>query len=94
MFDDMVTIIYLLLLCFLNLAWGQQDNEQRLDARSYGAYVGVFVALGLVTMFLPFLWFHFFHKKVNECEAMIREGQALYMSVSIYGIGGRASDDR
>jgi len=86
MFDDMVTIFYLLVLCFLNLAWqfrGETlEGAQTPDASAYGAYVGIFVALGIVTMGLPFLWFHFFYQKVLQCEEMIREGQSMYMSSS------------
>ena len=86
MFDDMVQIVYLLVLCLLNLAWqfrgGTAEGAQTPNAAEYGTYVGVFVALGIVTMGLPFLWFHFFHHKVMQCEEMIREGQSMYMSSS------------
>jgi len=79
MFDDLVTIIFLLVVVFLNLAASVNKQE---DASSYGSYVGVFLGLGLFTMGLPFVLFYFFDDTMQECETMIRDGQALYMSAS------------
>mmetsp|Transcript_26969 Transcript_26969/g.58941 ORF Transcript_26969/g.58941 Transcript_26969/m.58941 type:complete len:544 (+) Transcript_26969:65-1696(+) len=84
-FDDMVTLVYLVILVYLNLIWqfnGETAGEEDVGTMSYGIYFGLFFGLGMVSMGAPFLWFHFFYKKVQECEEMIREGQSLYMSCS------------
>lgn len=79
MIDDMVTMIYLVILCFVNLAVSLEKNP---DGNAYATYIGIFLGLGILTMALPFLWFHLFDSSVQDCERMIREGQALYMSAS------------
>jgi hypothetical protein len=79
MIDHIVTMIYLIVLCFINLAASVERNPH---SNAYVAYVGVFVILGFITMAFPFGWFWMFHSSVQECETMIREGQALYMSSS------------
>lgn len=79
MFDDLVTIAYLIILCFLNLA---ASVEQQGDPSAYGAYVGLFLGLGICIMGLPFVWFYLFQETVQVTEAMVRDGQALYMSTS------------
>lgn len=81
--DDLMTMLYLLVLCFVNLAISHQQLEaQGTSTLSYGTYVGIFLALGIVTISLPFVWFRMFNEKIQECEAMVRDGQALYMSAS------------
>ena len=81
-FDDLVSIIYLLILCFGNLAISTNSNTEQLQGSDYGTYVAVFVGFGLITMGAPFLWFNMLYGKVQECETMIREGQMIYMSCS------------
>ena len=81
-FDDLVSIIYLLILCFSNLAISTNSNTEQLQGSDYGTYVAVFVGFGLITMGAPFLWFNMLYGKVQECETMIREGQMIYMSCS------------
>lgn len=79
MIDDLVTMTYLLILCFVNLA---ASHDKQGDPSSYGAYVAVFLVLGIFTMLMPFVWFCVMDETVQECETMIRDGQALYMSAS------------
>jgi len=80
-FEDLVSIIYQLILCFSNLAIVANDSnvEQKSD---YGTYVAAFLAIGVVTMGAPFIWFNMMYGKVEECETMVREGQVIYMSCS------------
>ncbi|KAL7530895.1 hypothetical protein ACHAWF_007351 [Thalassiosira exigua] len=82
MFDDAMSMVFILILCFVNLkiAWVEDDESE--SQHPYIVYVGIFLALGLVTMVFPFVWFWMFVKKIDECETMIRDGQALYMSAS------------
>ena len=79
MIDDMVSMVYLIVLCFVNLKYSLEVNP---DGNAYAIYVGLFIGLGVFTMALPFVWFHLFDPSVQETERMIREGQALYMSAS------------
>ena len=81
-FDDLVSIVYLLILCFGNLAISTNSNTEQLQGSDYGTYVAIFVGFGLITMGAPFLWFNMLYGKVEECESMIREGQMVYMSCS------------
>ena len=83
MFDDVVTMIFLLILCFVNLkiSW-EEDTDDTGSQHPYGVYVGIFLALGFVVMAFPFLWFSMFVNETDECETMIRDGQALYMSAT------------
>jgi ABC-type multidrug transport system fused ATPase/permease subunit len=77
--DDLVTIVYLIVLCCLNLHMYTMENS---ESNAYGIYVGLFLMLGLLTMAVPFVWFHLFDYKVQECERMVRDSRALYMSAS------------
>jgi len=94
--DDLVTILYLIILCFVNLAISTAEVE---DTHGYGVYVSVFLGLTFLVMVLPFICFHMFDNSMQDCESMIRDGQALYMSASndrllskeIWG-GGRGKD--
>mmetsp|Transcript_29450 Transcript_29450/g.43468 ORF Transcript_29450/g.43468 Transcript_29450/m.43468 type:complete len:509 (+) Transcript_29450:157-1683(+) len=85
-FDDLVSVIWLLVLCFSNLAVSKDTVEHNtgedLSKTDYGVYVAVFLSLGVLTMVLPILWFNMVCGKVQICESMVREGQALYMSHS------------
>ena len=82
-FDDLVTVIYLLILCFGNLAVSATTNNSgQMQGSDYGIYVAVFIGFGILTMVAPFLWFNMLYGKVEECETMIREGQMIYMSCS------------
>jgi ABC-type multidrug transport system fused ATPase/permease subunit len=78
MIDDLMTMLYLIILFCANLAVsvGKQSDV------AYGMYVSIFLALGISTMTMPFVWFYLFDSSVQECERMVREGQALYMSTS------------
>jgi hypothetical protein len=79
MIDDLVTMLYLIMLCFANLAVSVGKQS---DQAAYGVYVGLFLTLGISIMTMPFVWFYLFGSSVEECERMVREGQALYMSAS------------
>jgi hypothetical protein len=79
MIDDLVTMLYLIILCFGNLAVSVGKQS---DQAAYGVYVGLFLTLGISIMTMPFVWFYLFGSSVEECERMVREGQALYMSAS------------
>ena len=82
-FDDLVTVIYLLILCFGNLAVSATTNNTgQMQGSDYGIYVAVFIGFGILVMVAPFLWFNMLYGKVQECETMIREGQMIYMSCS------------
>lgn len=79
MFDDLVSMLYLLVLCFVQLATSVEEN---LDSNAYAVYVAVFIGLGMVTMVMPYVWFWLLDGTMQQCETMIRDGQALYMSAS------------
>lgn len=79
MIDDLVTMLYYIILCCSNLA---VSVGKKSDQTAYGMYVAIFLALGISTMTLPFLWFYLFDSSMQECGRMVREGQALYMSAS------------
>ena len=75
MLDGVVSMIYLLILCFVNLALAVEEGSH-----AYGVYVAIFFGLGVLIMILPFFWFWMFNGTMQECETMVRDGQALYMS--------------
>lgn len=77
--DRSVRIIYLIVLCCLNLAMSVGENS---GPNAYGIYLGLFFGLAILTMAAPFAWFYLFDNKMQECERMTREGHALYMSTS------------
>ena len=78
-FDDLVTVIYLLILCFGNLAVSATTNNSgEMQGSDYGIYVAVFIGFGILVMVAPFLWFNMLYGKVQECETMIREGQTIF----------------
>ena len=80
MFDDAVSIVYLLILCLFNLSVTMNTAEE--NEKSYIVYVFLFLGLSSVTLAVPFIWFWMFGDTMNECEDMIRNGQALYMSAA------------
>ena len=53
MFDDLVSMMYLLVLCFVQLATSVEEN---LDSNAYAVYVAVFIGLGMVTMVMPYVF--------------------------------------
>jgi hypothetical protein len=77
-----VTVVWTLGLCLSNLAidFKNQGGSQETSGSGYGIYVGVFLGLGFLVLTLPFLWFHFFNTRLSECEIMVQEGQAMYLS--------------
>ena len=92
-FDDLVSILYWLILCFCNLAAvmvSADTNEEKMDGSDYGIYVAVFIGFGILVMVTPFLWFNMLYGKVQECETMIREGQMIYMSCSVDAVARRS----
>ena len=80
MIDDLVTMLYYSILCCANLA---VSVGKKSDQTAYGMYVGIFLALGISTMTLPFLWFYVFDSSMQECRRMVREGQALLSLIHI-----------
>ena len=55
MFDDAVSIVYLLILCLFNLSVTMNAAEE--NEKSYIVYVLLFIGLSLVTLSVPFIWF-------------------------------------
>jgi hypothetical protein len=82
MIEELITIIWTTLLCLINLASTIGSETTPIPTIDYGIYVALFLGLGFLTMTFPFLWFRFFRVKFKECETMVRDGQALYLSAA------------
>lgn len=75
--EYLISVIWIVIMCSLVLA---SMFDKKPESVSFGVYVGLFLGLGVLVMVLPFFWFILFIRKLQDCETMVREGQALYMS--------------
>ena len=89
--EEMVTTLWTVAFCLLNLAVvyakGRSENlPDLLPTIDYMVYVAVFLVVGLLTLALPFLWFQGFMTTFKDCETMVRDGQALYLSAASHAV--------
>ena len=90
---EMVTIVWTIVFCFLNLAIVYQkgydpDLPDLLPTVDYVSYLILFLFVGLFTMLFPFVWFSKFGfvDALNSCETMVHDGQALYLSSASHAV--------
>ena len=86
MIEELITVIWTTILCLSNLSSTIQSETTPVPTIDYGIYVALFLGLGFLTMTLPFLWFRFFVVKFKECETLVRDGQALYLSAAGHAV--------
>jgi len=89
--EELVTVFWTTALCLANLATAFARGRDEvlpdpLPTVNYGVYAALFLGLAFVTMALPFLWFQFFVSSLKECETMVRDGQALYLSAADHAV--------
>ena len=74
------TIVYFVIVSNVHLGVVQREAGETTEHSIKIAFVMFFLAV--FTMALPIIWFRLFYSTVQECEQLIRDGQALYMSLA------------
>ena len=89
--EDLVTIFWTVTICLLNLhvlyrKGRDEDLPDPLPSIEAWIYVVVFLIVGILTLILPFGWFQLFAATYKECETMVIDGQALYLSAASHAV--------
>ena len=77
----LVSVIWIVVMCLVVVGASFFDNEQSYST-NFGIYVALFLGVAVAALVMPFVWFRFFAKKLQQCENMTEDAEALFMSAS------------